>query len=118
MLNCVYRLVSPRVFQPVECEIDLAQTCVVRPVRLSICNADMRYYLGRRSAEVLAKKLPMALIHEGIGEVVYDATKTFTPGALVVMIPNHPHKSDPFIAENYLTSSDFCGSGYDGFMRE
>lgn len=118
MLNRVYRLVSPRVFQPVECKIELAQTCVVRPVRLSICNADMRYYLGRRSAEVLARKLPMALIHEGVGEVVYDATHTFTPGTLVVMIPNHPHEVDPYIAENYLLSSDFCGSGHDGFMRE
>lgn len=118
MLNCVYRLVSPRVFQPVECEIDLTNTCVVRPLRLSICNADMRYYLGRRSAEVLAKKLPMALIHEGVGEVVFDATKTFLPGTRVAMVPNHPHEEDPCIAENYLTSSDFCGSGYDGFMRE
>lgn len=119
MLNCVYRLTAPRTFEPVQTEIELSGTEVlVRPTYLSICNADMRYYLGARSAEVLAKKLPMALIHEGVGSVVYDPTGRFERGQKVVMVPNNPHEEDPYIAENYLRSSQFCGSGYDGFMQE
>lgn len=119
MLNCVYRLVAPRTFEPVQIEIELSGDYVlVRPTYLSICNADMRYYLGARSAEVLAKKLPMALIHEGVGTVIYDPAGHFERGQKVVMVPNNPHEEDPYIAENYLRSSQFCGSGYDGFMQE
>lgn len=119
MLNCVYRLVAPRTIEPVQTEIELSNGAVlVRPTYLSICNADMRYYLGVRSAEVLAKKLPMALIHEGVGVVVYDPTGRFERGQKVAMVPNNPHEEDPYIAENYLRSSQFCGSGYDGFMQE
>lgn len=120
MLNCVYRLVAPRVFEPVELEVPLTgdDLVVVRPTHLSICNADVRYYLGRRDPEVLVRKLPMALIHEGIGRVVNDLSGRFVPGARVVMLPNNPHEQDPIIAENYLRSSEFCGSGFDGFMQE
>lgn len=119
MLNCVYRLVEPRVLEPVLEEVAVAPDAVlVRPTYLSICNADMRYYLGRRNAEALSKKLPMALIHEGVGEVVVDGSGQFARGQNVVMLPNNPHEDDPNIAENYLSSSDFCGSGYDGFMQE
>jgi len=119
MLNCVYRLVAPRTFEPVVEEVSLGEdTVLVRPTHLSICNADMRYYLGRRSAEALARKLPMALIHEGVGDVVSDGSGKFSPGQRVVMLPNNPHETDPYIAENYLRSSEFCGSGFDGFMQE
>ena len=90
----------------------------VRPTHLSICNADQRYYQGTRAPEVLAKKLPMALIHEGIGVVVHDSRGEFVPGEAVVMIPNTPVESDPFIAENYLRSSRFRASGFDGFMQD
>ena len=78
MLNCVYRLTSPRVFEPVLLDLQPAKTdVIVRPTFLSICNADMRYYRGARSAEVLAEKLPMALIHEAIGEVIGDPNGVF-----------------------------------------
>lgn len=119
MLNSVYRLIAPRVFEPVQIAMPAdAGLVYVRPTYLSICNADVRYYRGARSAEVLAKKLPMALIHEGIGMVVSDATGTFKAGDNVVMLPNSPCETDPVIAENYLASSKFCGSGFDGFMQE
>lgn len=119
MLNCVYRLIAPRTFEPVMIDTLLTEELVVvRPTHLSICNADMRYYQGDRSAKVLAKKLPMALIHEGIGTVVGDPANVFSHGARVVMIPNNPHEENPVIEENYLPSSSFCGSGYDGFMQE
>lgn len=118
MLNTVYRLVAPRTFEPVVVSQDTAGMVVVRPTHLSICNADQRYYQGTRSKEVLDQKLPMALIHEGIGRVVSDDTGTFSPGDCVVMLPNAPVDEDEYIAENYLRSSRFCGSGFDGFMQE
>ena len=62
MINTVYRLVAPRRFEIAFEDIDLfGDNAIVRPTNLSICNADMRYYLGTRDAKVLAEKLPMAL---------------------------------------------------------
>lgn len=118
MLNVVYRLVAPRSIEPAQLELDLSDLVLVRPTHLSICNADQRYYQGSRSEEILKQKLPMALIHEGIGVVVSDATKTYTKGDQVVLLPNKAHEDDLYIAENYLRSSQFCGSGFDGFMQE
>ena len=90
MLSCAYRLTAPRVFEPVQLELNASAGVVVRPTYLSVCNADIRYYQGSRSPQVLAKKLPMALIHEGIGVVVKDVTGTFARGSRVVMVPNAP----------------------------
>lgn len=119
MINTVYRLVAPRRFEVAFEDIDLfGGNALVRPTNLSICNADMRYYLGTRDAKVLAEKLPMALIHEGIGEVVWDPSETFKPGDLVVMVPNCPFEEDDYIGENYLRSSKFCGSSMDGLLQE
>lgn len=119
MLNTVYRLVAPRRFEVSFNDIDLnGEDVVVRPTHLSICHADQRYYQGSRPQEVLDKKLPMALIHEGIGEVVYDKLGEFKPGELVVMIPNTPVEKDDIIGENYLRSSKFRASGFDGFMQD
>lgn len=119
MINSIYQLVAPRKFEIAYSDIDLNCTdVIVRPTHLSICNADQRYYQGLRDAEVLKKKLPMALIHEAVGEVVRDPSGEFEPGEMVVMIPNTPTEEDDVIAENYLRSSKFRASGYDGFMQE
>lgn len=119
MINTVYRLSAPRQFEIAFEDIEVfGENAIVRPTNLSICNADMRYYLGTRDAKVLAEKLPMALIHEGAGEVVFDPTGTFKPGDRVVMVPNMATEEDDFIAENYLRSSKFCGSSMDGFLQE
>ena len=119
MLNTVYQLKRPRQFEAVFKTIDLSKGQVlVRPTYLSICNADQRYYQGTRNKEIINQKLPMALIHEGIGKVVYDSTKTFSVDEEVIVIPNIPVEKDDIIAENYLRSSKFCASGIDGFMQE
>lgn len=119
MLNTIYRLIEPR---KIEIEFNDIQVnddnVIVRPTHLSICQADQRYYQGTRAPEVLAKKLPMALIHEGVGVVVHDSKGEFKSGESVVMIPNTPIESDEFIAENYLRSSKFRASGFDGFMQD
>ena len=119
MLNTVYQLVRPRQFEVVFKDITMDDKhVIVHPTHLSICNADQRYYQGLRAEAVLKKKLPMALIHEGIGRVIYDPTGHFEQGTLVVMIPNTPVEQDEIIAENYLRSSKFRASGFDGFMQE
>lgn len=119
MLNAVYQLKRPRQFEMVFKDITLDEEhVIVRPTHLSICNADQRYYQGNRPEEVLRQKLPMALIHEGIGKVVYDPTHRFNHGDYVVMIPNIPKEEDAVIGENYLRSSRFRGSGTDGFLQE
>lgn len=118
MINTVYRLLAPRRFEIAFSDIDMNSGVIVRPTHLSICNADQRYYQGTRDIKVLKEKLPMALIHEGIGQVVCDSTGSFQPGERVVMIPNIPCEEDEVIAENYLRSSRFCGSSADGFMQE
>lgn len=119
MLSAVYQLKRPRQFEMCFRDITLDdQHVIVRPTYLSICNADQRYYQGTRGEEILKKKLPMALIHEGIGRVIYDPTNTFAIGQEVVMIPNVPCEQDEIIAENYLRSSQFRASGMDGFLQE
>lgn len=119
MLNAVYQLKRPRQFELVFKDITFDQEhVVVRPTHLSICNADQRYYQGNRPEEILKQKLPMALIHEAIGKVVYDPTHVFEVGDYVVMIPNLPSEEDAVIAENYLRSSKFRASSTDGFLQE
>jgi ribitol-5-phosphate 2-dehydrogenase len=116
MINIVYRLKSPKFFEESIDEVEL-DGVVVRPTYLSICQADQRYYQGSRPAEVLERKLPMALIHEGIGEVVYDDSGEFDSGDTVIMIPNTP-QGDDVCRANYSYKSKFRGSGFDGFTSD
>ena len=118
MIAQSYRLCSPKQIRTDFIDLPLPiDDVLVRPSYLSICAADQRYYQGKRAPEVLAKKLPMALIHECVGKVVFDPKGEFKPGDSVVMIPNTPRETDSIIKENYLRSSLFKSSGYDGFMQ-
>lgn len=118
MINHVYQLVSPHVFS-ISCQdVNAAGQVLVRPRYMAVCHADQRYYQGLRDAQVLRKKLPMALIHECCGEVLRDASGKFHTGERVVLIPNVPGQDDDMIFENYARGSHFLSSGYDGFMRE
>lgn len=118
MINYHYRLQSPKRIGIDFVEEAISEnTVVVRPTYLSICAADARYYLGRRDPKVLAKKLPMSLIHEAVGIVLKDPKGEFKPGTKVVMIPNTPVEHDDIVKENYLRSSKFRASGFDGFMQ-
>lgn len=119
MINYIYQLVSPGNFSVKYEEIDYNKEVIVRPLYMAICQADQRYYLGKRDIKALKSKLPMALIHESIGEVVYDPTGTYRLGQKVVTIPNIPgNNEDKTIFENYQKGSRFMSSGIDGFMRE
>lgn len=119
MLNQVYRLVSPKQFEAITVNEEVTdETLIIRPTYLSICHADQRYFTGTRGKEAMAKKLPMALIHEGIGKVIHDPKGEYKNGEYVVMVPNTPVEEDEVIHENYLKSTKFRSSGYDGYMQE
>lgn len=119
MINHLYRLTSPFLVERCCETIDLAHEnrVIVQPKRLSICKADMRYYFGQRDPEVLKKRLPMALIHEACGEVLYDPKGVFPTRSKVVLLPNEGG-SDSFYLENYRLDSVFRSSKADGFMQE
>ena len=118
MINQVIKLVAPRRMETFFKEENIDDnSVVVRPRYLSICAADQRYYTGSRAKEILDKKLPLALIHEAVGEVLFDKTGEFKSGDNVVMIPNTPFEQDEVIKENYLRSSKFRSSSYDGFLQ-
>ncbi|MGL5692950.1 MAG: zinc-binding dehydrogenase [Peptostreptococcaceae bacterium] len=119
MINKLYRLVSAKQITTEFEERNLeGDGIIVRPTKLSICAADQRYYTGTRGKVAMKKKLPMSLIHEGVGKVVYDPKGEFKAGDTVVMIPNTPSVYDNIVAENYLSTSKFRASGYDGFMQD
>ncbi len=118
MINYVYQLVSPKVFSVKYENINISNNVIIKPIYMSICHADQRYYLGQRDPRTLEKKLPMALIHECCGEIIEDVSGTFKRGQKVVMVPNTPVSEDNIIYENYRKGSYFLSSGYDGFMRE
>lgn len=118
MINQSYRLTSPRVIKAELIDEKLKPNdIIVRPKYLSICAADMRYYTGNRDKSALKKKLPMALIHEAVGQVIYDPKGKIQKGTKVVLIPNTPIEEDEIVKENYLRSSSFKSSGIDGFMQ-
>ena len=118
MINQIYRLIAPKQIRTEFVDFTLDQEhIVVRPTYLSICAADQRYYTGSRGRVVMKQKLPMALIHEGVGEVIYDPKGEIAIGTQVAMVPNTPMEQDEVIKENYLRSSRFRASGFDGFMQ-
>ncbi len=119
MISYIYQLIKPKVISIKYKNIDVnTGRVIVRPEYMSICHADGRYYFGLRDAAILRKKLPMALIHECMGRVVYCPDNSFKIGEKVVMIPNAPGVEVCGEYENYRLDSVFSSSGADGFMRE
>lgn len=121
MLNQVFQLVRPKniMIKYEDISVNQDDKVLVRPLYMALCHADQRYFQGKRDPSILAKKLPMALIHESCGEVVSDPTKTFKIGQKVVMIPNQPPEaSGDIFYENYMKGTKFLSSGFDGFMQE
>ncbi len=117
MINEVYRLIDAKQIQIDFVDEVIKNEVIIRPTYLSICAADQRYYTGRRGLQAMKTKLPMALIHEGVGEILFDPNYEYRPGTKVVMIPNTPMEEKIGIRENYLRTSKFRASGYDGFMQ-
>lgn len=121
MINYKYQLIKPKLINIEYDKVDInsSNNVIIRPNYMALCHADQRYYQGKRDPLVLAKKLPMSLIHECCGIVIADPTNTFNIGQKVVMIPNQPPRSsDEEFYENYMPGTKFLSSGYDGFMQE
>lgn len=119
MINNIYQLTAPKTIEIKIEDMDL-KSCelIIKPLYMSLCHADQRYYTGSRDAKILKKKLPMALIHECCGEVVWDRDRKIGIGKKVVLIPNIPGDMAEGTYENYSKGSAFLSSGKDGFMRE
>lgn len=117
MIALQYRLVKPFIIETAYKDISVDKGVIIKPKYLSVCKADMRYFFGQRDPEVLCRRLPMALIHEACGEVLYDPTGKFRHGQKVILLPNIPGK-DEYYAENYRLDSVFRSSRADGFMQE
>lgn len=120
MINRKISLVSPHLFTTIFEELDTKKSddIIVKPTLLSICAADLRYYTGERDEKVLNEKLPMALIHEGIGEVVFDPKDEYEVGDLLVLVPNTPSRKMDDLKENYDRQSKFRSSSQDGYMQD
>ena len=118
MINSIYQLVAPRTVLVKFEDVQSEGKVIVRPRYMAVCHADQRYFQGRRDPAVMRKKLPMALIHECMGEVLHDPTGVFMPGEHVALIPNVAGRGPEYIYENYAEGSGFLSSGRDGFMRE
>lgn len=118
MINERIKLVAPKRMEIFFEEEKIGEDAIiVRPKYMSICAADQRYYTGSRAKEILDKKLPLSLIHEAVGEVLYDPKNKLKKGDKVVLIPNLPTEKDEVIKENYLRTSKFRSSSYDGFLQ-
>ncbi|MDY6969247.1 MAG: 2-C-methyl-D-erythritol 4-phosphate cytidylyltransferase [Spirochaetota bacterium] len=111
-----YSLTEPGVFSKIieDKELISKDTIAVRPTKTSICQADLRYFLGKRKPEILALKLPMALLHEGIGVVEHSNDNSLlNDGDRVIIIPNIP--GCVYEPETYNTLTppcSFCGADY------
>lgn len=121
MIVRMVQLTQPNYFQNKFASIDTKDKVLVRPEYMALCHADQRYYQGKRPQKVLKKKLPMALIHESVGRVVFDPTGNLQINQFVAMVPNTPPKDYSCREgeyENYLENTKFRSSGFDGFMQE
>ncbi|MGW6383368.1 alcohol dehydrogenase catalytic domain-containing protein [Peribacillus butanolivorans] len=126
-----FRLLQPGELQETTIEREIKdEEVVIEPTIASICHADIRYYAGIRKPEALAKKLPMALLHEGIGTVIESRSSEIKVGRRVVIVPNLPgyllegktkKECCPTcrkgVVDNYCENGHFMGSGYDGIAQ-
>ena len=119
MIRQVIQLTGPGVFLPRFAKDDWPEdNILVRPTYLSICAADQRYFTGERPERLLRDKLPMALLHEAVGEILHDPEGRFSCGDKVVLVPCAGEKSENGIFPNYAEKSRFHSSTCDGFAQE
>jgi len=133
-----YRLTQPFRIEAVEREIkrERADDVIVRPRVTGVCASDLKLYAGTRDRRALSKKLPMALLHEGVAEVMEPgpAGSHARPGSRVVVVPNvpcyiaypdlYPSKAEGCLAcrpggagENYCLHNLYLSSNTDGLAQ-
>jgi ribitol-5-phosphate 2-dehydrogenase len=108
---------------------------LARPIRSGICGSDLKLYTGNRERSAIMKKLPLALLHEGVAEVLaVGEGVAFAVGQHIVPSPNipctvaHPDRYPSLDAAcyacrpggagaNYCTDGAFLSSNVDGMAR-
>ena len=117
MIKQVIRLIKPGLFLPCFVrETPAPNDILIRPRYLSICAADQRYFQGNRPPEILASKLPLALFHEAVGEVLYDPFGELSNGTFCVLLPGGINSQEN--DSNYQKGAFFRSSNVDGFCQE
>lgn len=124
-----YRVVAPEKIEKKEVMIeDVPQGySLLKTTLTAVCQSDLRYFFGRRDPDVLKKKYPICLLHEGIAEVIKSNGK-FKPGERIVVIPNIPcyihdkaNKKCDYcnsdVGENYCKNVKFMSSNCDGMSQ-
>jgi ribitol-5-phosphate 2-dehydrogenase (NADP+) len=132
-----FRLTHPFRIEAVESSLPAPEPgwLLLRPLRLGVCGSDLKLYTGARERSALMQKLPLALLHEGVAEVVATGPGTgFEPGQHVVPSPNVPctiAHPDRYPDEeracyacrpggagaNYCMDGEFLSSNVDGMAR-
>lgn len=119
MKSSKVELFKPEKLKIVDYEIeDSNKNIIVKPKYLSVCNADIRYFMGDRPPEVLKKKLPLVLIHECSATVVESNDDNYKVGDNVCIVPLSRHQSPLTNEYNYdYPLSRFMSSSADGCMQ-
>ncbi len=132
-----YRLTQPFRIEAVERQVkrERADDVLIRPRLTGVCASDLKLYAGTRDRAALSKKLPIALLHEGVAEVVDPGPAgEFRPGTRVVVVPNipcyiaypdlYPSKDEACPAcrpggagENYCLHNLYLSSNVDGLAQ-
>jgi len=133
-----YRLTQPFRIEAVEREVqrERPDDLVLRPRLTGVCASDLKLYAGTRERQSLSRKLPLALLHEGVAEVVEAGTAAahLRPGSRVVVVPNipcyiahadrYPSKAEGCLAcrpggagENYCLDNFYLSSNTDGLAQ-
>jgi ribitol-5-phosphate 2-dehydrogenase len=132
-----YRLTQPFRIEAIEREVkrERPDDVLVRPRLTGVCASDLKLYAGTRDRAALSKKLPLALLHEGVVEVVETGPASdLRPGTRVVVVPNvpcyiaypdlYPAKAEGCPAcrpggagENYCLHNLYLSSNTDGLAQ-
>jgi ribitol-5-phosphate 2-dehydrogenase len=90
----VFEVVGPyKMRERLEEITEIKEDYVLLETRLTgICHADLRYVSCSRPPEVLKKKLPLCVLHEGVARImdIGDCVKNLSKGDLVIVVPNIP----------------------------
>ena len=132
-----YQLTQPFRIEAVERPVtrERADDVLLRPRLTGVCGSDLKLYAGTRERRTLSRKLPLALLHEGVAEVVESGPGAqIRPGVRVVVVPNipcyiaypdlYPSKGEACLAcrpggagENYCLHNLYLSSNVDGLAQ-
>jgi ribitol-5-phosphate 2-dehydrogenase len=137
MQAVTYRLTQPFRIEATAVELtrERPDDVLLRPRLTGVCSSDLKLYAGTRDRRALSKKLPLALLHEGVAEVVEAGPATqLRPGMRVAVVPNvpcyiahpdrYPSKEEACLAcrpggagENYCLENLYLSSNTDGLAQ-